>query len=264
MSVTREITLAALREAVTGVERGGSRRSVDLFQLGLPTLDAALGGGLACGALHEIYARRMPDAAAAAAFAIGLALRAANGGQIVWVRQDFVDVETGALYGDGLAALGLDPQRLLVVRARDPTGVLRAAAEAARCPPLGAALVEVWGEPKILDPKASRRLTLAAGASGVTLVMIRLGASPSPSAATSRWSVAAAASTPLEANAPGRPAFDAALLRHRAGLGPRAWRLEWDRDRASFATAPLSRFVVPVLAGGPVAAGGDAPWRRAG
>lgn len=271
MSAAREITLAGLRKAIAGLEQGASRRSVDPFQLGLPALDAALGGGLACGALHEVYARGAPDAAAAVAFALGLALRAADGRQLVWARQDFVDVETGALYGDGLAAFGLDPKRLLVVRARDPTGVLRAAAEAARCPPIGAALVEFWGEPKVLDPKASRRLALAAGASGVTLVMIRLGASPSPSAAMSRWSVAAAASTPLEANAPGRPAFDAALLRHRAGLGPSAWRLEWDRDRASFESTPpfrqstpLSRRVVPVPAGGPIAADGGAPWRRAG
>lgn len=254
MVLAREITLSTLRKAIAGLERGAFGRGGDLFRLGLPALDAALGGGLACGALHEVYARRVQDAAAAAGFGLGLALRAAEGRSLVWARQDFVDVETGGLYGDGLAAFGLDPKRLLVVRARDPTGVLRAAVEAARCPPLGAALVEVWGEPKALDSKASRRLALAAGASGVTLVMIRLGASPAPSAATSRWSVSASASTPLDVNAPGRPAFDAALLRHRAGLAPRTWRLEWDRDRASFESPPLPRIVVPLPADRPAAA----------
>ena len=241
------------------------RRAVDLFDLGVPSLDEKLGGGLSGGALHEVYARRAQDDAAAAGFGLGLALRAAGMRSIVWVRQDFGVVENGELSGDGLAAFGLDPERLLVVRARDPTTALRAADEAARCSALGAALVEIWGEPKVLDLKASRRLALAAGASGVTLVMIRLGASPAPSAATSRWSVATAASRPLEANAPGRPAFDAALMRHRAGLGPRAWRLEWDRDRTSFCEpAPLSRSVVPIPASRPAAADGAAPWRKAG
>ena len=265
MSRPDKNTLTELRKAIAGLEQGASRRGVDFFRLGLPALDAALGGGLACGAVHEVYARRGQDTAAAAGFGLGLALRAAEGRSLVWIRQDFVDAETGSLYGGGLAVFGLDPERLVVVRARDPTGALRAAAEAARCPPLGAALVEVWGDLKVPDLKAGRRLALAAGASGVTLVMIRLGASPAPSTATTRWSVQGAASTPLEANAPGRPAFDAALLRHRAGLGPQTWRLEWNSDRVSFCEpAPLSRFVVSVPAGGSVAADGGKPWRRVG
>jgi protein ImuA len=264
MPSSSEVTLAALRKAISGLDPDVPGRGADLFQFGVPALDAALGGGLACGALHEIYARRAQDEAAASGFGLALALRAAHGRSILWARQDLVDVEAGGLYGDGLAAFGADPKRLLVVRARDPTGVLRAAAEAARCAALGAALVEIWSEPKALDLKASRRLALTAGVSGVTVVMIRLGARPAPSAATSRWSVSASASTPLEANAPGRPAFDAALLRHRAGLGPRTWRVEWDRDRASFEFAPLSRAVVSVPAHGPAAADAGAPWRRAG
>lgn len=264
-AVSLEATLAALRRAIPGLELGVAGRDADPFQFGLPDLDAALGGGLARAALHEVYARRAQDAVAASGFGLGIALRATAGRSIVWARQDFVDVETGGLYGDGLAAFGLDPERLLVVRARDPTGVLRAAAEAAQCPAIGATLVEIWGDPKVLDLKASRRLALAAAASGVTVVMIRPGASPAPSAATSRWRVAALASRPLEANAPGRPTFEAALLRHRAGLGPRTWRLEWDRDRASFESASLSRAVVSVSAYGPAAADiANAPSRRAG
>jgi protein ImuA len=264
MALTQQETVATLRDAIAGLEQGVSERSARLFRLGPPDLDASLGGGLLIGALHEVYARGAADAAAAAGFGLGLALGAAGGRALVWARQDVVDLEAGGLYGEGLAAFGLDPERLLLVRARDPTGTLRAVAEAARCPAVGAALVELWGEPKALDLKASRRLSLAASASGVTVVMIRLGASPAPSAATSRWEIAASASAPLEANAPGRPAFEAVLLRHRAGLATRAWRLEWDRDRASFAPAPLPRSVVPVPADGPAAAEAGEFWRRAG
>lgn len=269
---THEDTYQALREAITALERGAAcRHRVDLFALGVSALDTALGGGLACGSLHEVYARQAQDAAAAAGFALGLGLRVTGERSLVWVRQDLVDVEAGRLHGDGLAAFGLDPKRLLVVRARDPTSALRAAAEAARCSALGAALVEIWGEHKVVDLNASRRLALAAGASGVTLVMIRLGASPASSSATSRWSVAAAASTPLEANAPGRPAFAATLLRHRAGFASRTWHLEWDRDRLSFEpapplreAAPLSRPVVPVPARRTVSADDGATWQRTG
>ena len=264
-SATPSRTLARLRRILATTEtdvrpRGPARAA---FRLGLPALDDWLGGGLMRGALHEVYARQGADAAAAAGFGLGLASRAAEGGALVWARQDLVELDRGRLYGDGIAAFGLDPRRLLLARTRDPTAALRVAAEAARCPAVGAALVEIWGEPRSLDLTASRRLALAAAASGVTLVLIRLQAEPAPSAATSRWSVAASASTPLEANAPGPPAFDAALLRHRAGLHPRTWRLEWDRDRLSFAT-PLPRPLVPVPADGPAATRDDTPWRRAG
>lgn len=265
MGAARETTLSALRTAIAGLQPGSSSAGgAALFQLGLPALDAALGGGLACGALHEVYARGTQDAAAAAGFGLALGLRAAADRPLVWVRQDFIDAEAGGLYGAGITAFGLDPERLLVVRARDPTSALWATAEAARCCALGAALVEIWGEPTVLDLRASRRLALAAGASGVSLIMMRLGAKPVPSSAASRWSVSAAASTPLAANAPGRPAFGAALLRHRTGHACGDWLLEWDRDRASFAAAPLPRFVVPLPADGPAASDRDAQWRRAG
>ena len=265
MSVPQPPAIAALRRAVSALESGcAARKPVGTFRLGYPPLDEALGGGLARGALHEVYAERQADAAAAAGFGLGLASRAASGRPVAWVRQDFVAVEAGQLHGAGIAAFGLDPGRLLVVRARDPTGVLRAAAEAVACSALGTVLLEIWGEPKVLDLRASRRLALAAEASGVTLLTLRLGAAPAPSAATTRWSLKASASMPLEANAPGRPAFAAALLRHRSGLAPRSWRLEWDRDRTSFAEPALPRPLVPVPANRPAAAGPVAQWRRAG
>lgn len=252
--------LAALRKAVAALDPTALRG--DAFELGLDSLDAWI-GGLARGALHEVYAPPGSDAAAGG-FGLGLALRAAGARPLVWARQDGAEAETGGLYGDGLAALGLDPARLLVVRARDLTAALRATGEAARCSGLGAVLVEIVGEARRLDLTASRRLALAAASSGVTLIVLRLRASPVPSAAATRWHITAAASTGLEADAPGRPAFDAALTRHRAGLGPRTWRLEWDRDSLRFAAPTLPRPVVPVPAGRPAAAEAAVPWRRAG
>ena len=106
-----------------------------------------------------------------AGFAALLALRAAAGKPIAWVRQDYADVEAGALHAPGLAELGLDPDRLILVRARNAADVLRAGAEAVRCPALGAVLMEPWGEPRVLDLTATRRLSLAAAGSGVTLLL---------------------------------------------------------------------------------------------
>lgn len=266
------VSLSALRRVVMAMEPGVTSVASGTFETGMPEFDAWLGGGLACGALHEVYAGHARYPAAATGFGLGLALRASGRRPLVWIRQDRVEAQAGGLYGDGLAAFGLDPSHLVVVRVQDAIGALRTLDEAARCRGVGVALVEIGGTPRSLDLKASRRLTLAARASGVTLVMIRLDADPCPSAAATRWKVLAAASVPLEAKAPGRPALTAALLRHRAGLPPRTWHLEWDRDSLSFsspavapATAtPLPRPMVSLPAGGPGPAEGDARWRHSG
>jgi len=245
-------TLSGLRQAL-GIPT--QEVGPEPFGCGTPELDGPLGGGLARGALHEIYASAAADVAAASGFAAALALRAAGERLIAWARQDFVDVETGQLYAPGLVELGLDPNRLILIRARDAAGVLRAGAEALRCPALGTVLIELWGEPNVIDLTATRRLALAAGRSGVTLFMIRTGARPMPSAAMTRWAVRARESAPLEANAPGSPAFVVTLLRHRAGLFTRTWHVEWDRDRRAFRDAsPLSRPLASVPADRPAAA----------
>lgn len=258
-------------------------------RLGAAEIDAALSGGIDRAALHEVYAAGAGDLAAATGFALGLALRAAEeraedavARPILWIRQDFVDAETGRLHAPGLNELGLDPARLLLVRARDAEGVLRAGAEGARCPALGAVLIEPWGEPRVFDLTASRRLALAAEGSGVTTLLLRVAATEAPSAARTRWQARALASRALEANAPGQPAFALRLLRHRGGVRgdvtEREWRVEWDRDRHRFAerslfdrssrtdhAAPLSRPLVPVSGDGQAAADGqDSGFRRTG
>jgi protein ImuA len=257
-------TVSGLRQVVAGLEQGFGPAEQEPFACGAPEIDEPL-GGLARGALHEIYALSTADAAAASGFAACLALRAAKDRPLLWARQDFVDVETGWLHAPGLMELGIDPDRLILVRARDAVGVLRAGAEAARCAAFGAVLIEPWGEPKTVDLTATRRLSLSAACSGVTLLMIRLAARPMASAARTRWSVRAGASAPLEANAPGFPAFSVTLLRNRAGLPVQTWHVEWNRDRRAFSTAsPLSRPVVPIPAGRKAPAAWAGEVRRAG
>jgi hypothetical protein len=112
----------------------------------LPALDEALHGGLARAALHEFHAVEAADSAAAGGMVLALARRAAERRPIVLVRQDFLDLETGALHPAGLPELGLDPSRLVVVRVRDVAGLLQAGVEAARCPALGAVKVGCWAK----------------------------------------------------------------------------------------------------------------------
>src|SRR3546814_14904985 len=122
--------------------------------------------------------------------------------------------------------------------------LLRAAAEIVRCDEVGVAVIELWRQPRPLDLTASRRLAVAAEASGVTALMLRIDAAPTPSAAHTRWQVAAAPSPPLEANAPGIPALDPTLLRQRGGAGGTHWCVEWDRDARGFADAPIHAVLV--------------------
>ncbi len=67
---------------------------------------------------------------------------------------------------------------------------LRAGCDALSCKGLGAVVIEVVGNPKVLDLVASRRLTLAADRSGVSAILLREGACPAPSSAETRWVVA--------------------------------------------------------------------------
>src|SRR5687768_17435096 len=126
-------TLSDLRRHLAEAALRAVPAATGRVSFGLPVLDEPLGGGLARAALHEIHAPGAADIAAATGFAVGLALRAAGARPILWVRQDVVEAEAGRLHAPGLAELGLDPAAILLVRARDAGGVLRAGAEAARC-----------------------------------------------------------------------------------------------------------------------------------
>src|SRR3546814_16845253 len=126
--------------------------------------------------------------------------------------------------------------------------LLRAAAEIVRCDEVGVAVIELWRQPRPLDLTASRRLAVAAEASGVTALMLRIDAAPTPSAAHTRWQVAAAPTQPLEANAPGIPALDLPLLRQRGAAGGPHVCVEWDRDARGIAETSRPVAMVPLAA----------------
>lgn len=194
--------------------------------LGLPLIDAHLGGGLTRGALHEIAGSDSDTELATqpAFFASQLLLQHPDL-RAMWIATN------ADLYGSGLLALGLDPARLLLVESRQDAESLWALEEAAR----SGAVSLVIGEIDFLDLTASRRLQLAAEEKTCTILLLRRsrlmnkgkmgnGAKHrQPSAAVTRWQI-----TPL----PSRLIEDenhSGLA--RPGLGMPCWHLHLWRQR---------------------------------
>jgi protein ImuA len=195
---------------------------------GHPQADAVLGGGLRPGTLHEIFAQGW----SAGGFAVLLALLAARGKMLFWVRPDYEAMEYGAISPHGLAELGGDPKALILVRAKNAADALCATGDILACAHVGAVLLEVEGMPKCLDLVASRRLAFAAAESGATILTLRNGAQAEPSAALTRWQVASAPS-PREDDDWGNPVFAAELIRHRLG-GLGSFLMKWNCEDSNF------------------------------
>ena len=248
-----------------------------LHPLGVEAVDQALGGGLAGGRLHEVFARDRQNESAAIGFVAMLAFvlshrgSAQEGLPLLWLREEAVQ-RRGGLYAPGLADLGLDPDQFILGVLPDVKELLRAGLDGLRCSALSVVVLELHDNPRLLDLTASRRLVLAAERSGVTPLLLRLGtAKAHSSAAHTRWQVGSAASIPLEADAPGQPMLHLSLLRQRGGAAGLDWTVEWNRDATSFRAAALSRPCFPLSGRGSVPLvneheGGDAGaagWRLA-
>jgi protein ImuA len=234
--MTSALTLATLRGSIEAhIEAHGEAYAQRKVRLGHADADASLQGGLALGAMHEVLAQAGRQGVAATGFVAGLAGRVAARRPIVWIRQDFTEIEAGALSMSGLAELGLDPRLLVSIRAAGIDHALRTVADALACDAVGVVVMETWGEARQFDLVASRKLTLAAQASGATCLVLRMAAEPRPSTAETRWIVRAAHSPPGSKpwSAWGAPLFDAQLVRNRHGPSGR-WIMEWKCDECLF------------------------------
>jgi protein ImuA len=224
--------------------------------LGHASADRALRGGLMRGSLHEVFAAD----AAGSGFVAAMARRAAGPKRLLWIVQDYSALEHGQVSATGLAEFGIDPSAVLLMHTADATDALRAGTDALCCSALGAVIVEIPGNPKILDLVASRRLVLGAQAKGVTAFLLRSEAEIEPSAAQTRWLVRSDRS--LETEDWGSPRFDAELTRNRQGETGR-WMMEWCCDDRAFleSRAAYPGAVVSQAADRPAQA---PPQRRAG
>jgi protein ImuA len=193
-----------------------------------------------------MFAAEADDAVSAAGFTMAIATGMAGDRTILWLRSRRAAAMGGVLQANGWAELGGAPGQALFGVLPDAKALLRATIDALRSAALSAVVVESRGAMPELDLTASRRLVLAAEASGVPLFLLHAETTPMPSAATTRWQIAAAPSQPLPGNAPGHPTFDLDLLRQKSGPSGLNWRLEWDRDHRTFQETALCGAMVPV------------------
>jgi len=231
--------VGALRRRIAAIEGtrldDGRRHAV---RLGIAAIDAALGGGLALGAVHEVAPAAPVHLGAAFGFALALAgyaqrarQAARQAGDVVWIETVFAAAETGKPYGLGLEAFGLASARVLVVRVPRPIDALWAMEEALACRGVAATIAELTHGSA--DLTATRRLALAARDGGSLGLLVHHRASPHPIAAMTRWRTAAAASRADAFGGLGHPAFDLALTKNRHGPCGR-WTILWDHHERGF------------------------------
>jgi protein ImuA len=232
----RQASLIALRRRLEALESpsltprrlAGEGRvgAVAALPFGVPAMDAALpGGGLALGALHEVVGSGTDeeDGATAAAFVAGILARLLPPQPVLWC------LAADDLYGPGLAACGLASERIILVRGGNNQDVLWAMEEGLR----SKALAAVVGEVATLSLSASRRIQLAAEASGTTALALRRWGNAdlarrqhlSPNAAVTRWRVKALPSESRGEPGVGTSRWQVALWRCRGGV-PAEWIVE--------------------------------------
>jgi protein ImuA len=214
-------------QRMTGIQDGPSALS-----LAIPAIDTVLGGGFMRGALHEIAAPGEAHLAAAAGFALGLAIVSAPSPHVFWIAEDMALAENGVPHGAGLDAFGLAPERLVRVSTAQRRDLLWAMEEALRSRAVDAVIGEMRAGG--IDSVAVRRLSLAAADSGALALLLRAEPPNDASTAATRWIVGGASS--LTVPGPGAPRFNAQLVRNRRGpVG--SWTLEWSSSDERFTLA---------------------------
>jgi protein ImuA len=172
---------------------------------------------------EEAAAAHPQDLVPALAFALSRALEAAEGRHddrpVAMVTTAASDRERGRLSAWGARGLGLDPARLVVIRARREPEAQWAFEEALK----SGALAAVIGNLEAPSFVATRRLDFAARAGQASALVLRSKPAADLSAARLRWRVSAepSAAHPLDPRAPGAARLRAELVRSRDGRSGR-------------------------------------------
>ena len=238
IDVSRHGRFDMLRREVAAID--GRLASVRL-PLGVESLDSALAGGLALGRVHMLCGRPGHDGALTG-FAVALLRRILaqtdEAAPVVWCPAA-AGGGLGMLYAAGLAALGLDPGRLLIVDSPSPGARLAALEDILRTEGLAAVIVEYDRVSQTSDywRRLARRAQLAAEVSGVTGLL--LGWPVAASGFDSLWHIAPSSAAPLSLAPSGQAGRDPSWnpswhpcwqveLRHARGGRPWSSQLSWD------------------------------------
>ena len=240
------------------------------WELGCPACDDLLPRGLEANSLHEI--KGVPSAVRGASaadwmagigFAARLAVRRIDtfaaseethasssmsgsglgsgiGPWVLWCWPRQLAGEFGSPSAAGLASLGLDPSRLIIVETARAGDALNAIEESLRAQSL--AIVIGIVEEAELTP--ARRLSLAAGETATPCLLVTHPASEPAGATATRWRVQRGGSAPhtFDPRAPGSPRFSIALERCRARPESAArspMLLEWSDETRRFDLASI-------------------------
>jgi protein ImuA len=272
---TQERRLAALRKAVEGLEAAKTGEGTAAHAAavaagqGLLGADWGLPAELPCGAVNEVVADHA-DRPAAFGFLFtlmivgldrGLELQA---GPAMLVASRRALSDCGDPYGHGLAQLGLDVGRLILIETKTDKDALWALEETLRSGTRPALVAGALAGG--LDLTSSRRLNLAAAPQRTPLAVLRGANATGTSAAAARWRISAAPAARDRFGALAAPRWHITLERSRLGSHrggpmnrpmnqPGAWLIEWNHVTHRFR-------VVAGLADRPPVAGAD--LRRAG
>ena len=237
IDVSRHGRFDMLRREVAAID---GRLASARLPLGVESLDSALAGGLALGRVHMLCGRPGHDGALTG-FAVALLRRILaqtdEAAPVVWCPAA-AGGGSGMLYAAGLAALGLDPGRLLIVDSPSPGARLAALEDILRTEGLAAVIVEYDRVSQTSDywMRLARRAQLAAEASGVTGLL--LGWPVAASGFDSLWHIAPSSAAP--SGHAGRDLFRHSSrhsswhpcwqveLRHARGGRPWSSQLSWD------------------------------------
>ena len=180
--------------------------------------------------LHELCPAGPGAETAALGLALGLAASWSGAAGVFWAGEEGVFAEDGAPYPPGLAQYGLDPSKLIVIRAGKREETLWAAEQALSVP--GAIVIcALAARGKALDLTATRRLLLIGERNHARCLLVRPLAQAST--AWTRWRVAAAPSV-AEADELGRPAYALELMRNRSGPAGARFVVEWNAHVRDF------------------------------
>lgn len=205
--------------------------------LGVSELDGAFIGGKLPPGIHHCVGSRVEDGSAAMILAVATFLAlpgTVDRAKLLIVQEIDARREHGDLHGPGLLALGLSPENVVFIRAKDGAEALMVADEALRSRAAPVVLLELRRGGRGVDLAVTRRFNMAARRAGVFMFLITPDLDAT-SAATTRWMVSSTTSQGQRRRL-GPPTFNVDLVRNRAGSSGR-WIIEWSAAKRRFSSA---------------------------
>jgi len=234
-------------------DRATHENKGDRLMTGAESFDAALEGGLARAALHEIRTEATADNGAASGMVLALARLAlghGGGGRILWIADPLGARESGRLYGPGLLGHGLPSGTVVHAAPKHLKDALMIAEAALTVASFAAIVLEVYGNPARFGLTESRRLSLRARAHKKPILLLRERGGEEASSAMSRMLVRPVQSSPAllpdgKRYGPGlgQPVFHVTLEKSRTPSPP-AFYLEWNADDCLFRELDSARIAV--------------------